>query len=79
MIEKHKRGDDEIKKDDDYWQTQNLISAIHSELLLTKVKIDDLINSSGWDAAFFDVDIDLKVRFDKSTVKVREAWKAIEP
>ena len=73
------RSDEEITDGSDYYQTNDLINTIHGELLLTKEKIDDLLNNSGWDAAFFDVDIDLKVCFDKSTVRIRDKWRAIEP
>jgi hypothetical protein len=73
-----KRSDKEIKEEDDYWQITDLMDALHKELYITKEKITDLIDSCGFDAAHFDVDIDLKVKFGESTVRVKEAWKRME-
>jgi hypothetical protein len=47
------------------------------ELQVCKSQIDDLMSDSGWDTAMFDVEVDLKVKFDKTQVRVREAWRAV--
>jgi len=70
---------EEIRNDAEHWMTHELISEIHEELLICKALIDDKMNHSGWDSAYFDVDIELKVRFGESTVRVHEGWEALEP
>jgi len=69
---------EEIQNDSDHWMTHELMSEIHEELLICKALIDDKMNHSGWDSAYFDVDIDLKVKFGESTVRVHESWEALE-
>lgn len=73
------RARKEIEEDEDVWQTHDMMEKILLELQVCKERIDDLMNNSGWDSAMFDVEIDLKAKFDKVQVKVREAWKAMEP
>jgi len=73
------RADRDIIEDSDYCQTRDMMNAIVGELLLTKEKIDDLMNSSGWDSAYFPVDITLRVKFGYITVEVCDGWEAIEP
>jgi hypothetical protein len=68
----------EIESDEDIETTQSMMETILMELQVCKARVDDIINDSGWDACYFDVEIDLKVKFDKTQVKVREAWKAME-
>ena len=76
---RHTPTRDEIQEDSDYWMTNDMMNRIHGELLICKTLIDDIMEHSGWDAAYFNVEIDLKVRFDNSTVRVREAWRKMEP
>ena len=70
---------EEIQESSDHWMTHKMMAEIYEELLICKELIDDKMNHSGWDSSYFDVDVDLRVRFDKSTVRVHEAWKAMEP
>jgi len=70
---------EEITESMDYWQTNDMMNKIYGELLICKQLIDDIMDHSGWDTAYFDVDIDLKVKFGHNTVRVNEEWKALEP
>jgi len=70
---------EEILEDSGHWMTHKLISEVYEELLICKALIDDKMNHSGWDSSYFDVDIDLKVRFGNSIVRVHESWEALEP
>jgi len=72
------RSIEEITDDCDYWQTQDMMNAILGELLIVKEKIDDLMNSSGWDSAFFPVDIILRVKFGDVAVEIHDGWEAME-
>jgi len=73
------RSAKEITDDLDYYQTHEMMNTILGQLLICKEKIDDIMNSSGWDTAFFPVAITLKVKFDEVTVEVCDAWEALEP
>ena len=65
--------------DEDIQTTNTLMQKILLELQQSKARIDALMNESGWDSAFFDVDINLSVKFGKEKVQVREKWRAVEP
>lgn len=71
------RSRKEIIQDEDLQWTQDLMEKILLELQVCKSQIDDLMSDSGWDTAMFDVEVDLKVKFDKTQVRVREAWRAV--
>ena len=70
---------EEIRESSDHWMTHKMMAEIYEELLICKTLIDDRMNHSGWDTVYFDVDIDLRVRFGDSTVRIHEKWKAMEP
>lgn len=61
------------------WRTHEMMSKIHKELLACKARIDEIMSDSDWDVSFFDCNIDLKVEFGESTVRVHEQWEAIKP
>jgi len=73
------RSDEEITENSDHWQTYQMMSAVLRQLLICKEKVDDIMNDSGWDAAYFDVEISLKVKFGGVVVEVGEGWEALEP
>lgn len=43
----------------------------------TKSKLLDLFEKQGFDAAYFDVDVDLMFSVNDKTVRVRESWRKL--
>ncbi len=68
-----------IEKVDDENREEVLLKQKVLELLeTTRNKVYNIFEESGFDAAFFDIDIDFKVGIDHTTIRVREREKRVE-
>lgn len=59
-------------------EMNGLMSNILAQLQICREFIDEQFEAYGYDSAFFDVDIILKVKVDKLGVEVCEKWNRLE-
>jgi len=63
---------------EDQLEEAKIVQKILPILVKTKLKVLDVFTYFGFDAAYFDVNIDLKVSVDDQTVRVHEKWKKLQ-
>lgn len=58
-------------------ELNRMMSKILAHLQICRERVDQEFDGSGYDAAFFDVEITLKVKFGDLVVGVCDEWEAM--